>query len=132
MLLWAADTSTSTSALDAFLPYLNLGIIAILVLLFVTKTGIIPKWILDERDEQHKREIEELNRSHERELAAKEAHVQLLAADKQVLKADNDRLATTMLRDTIPALTEANRLTAQWIEVQNRRAFREARDDVLP
>ncbi len=122
-MLWAADTSTSTSALDAILPYLNLGIIAVLVLLFITKTGIVPKWILDERDEQHKREIDELHRAHERELVAKQAQIETLAADKAVLKSDNDRLATTMLRDTIPALTEANRLTAQWIEVQNRRAI---------
>lgn len=118
-----ADAAATTTGIDAVLPYLNLGIIAVLVLLFITKTGIVPKWTLDEREEQHRREIDELHRANDRELAAKEAQIVTLAADKADLKADNDRLATTMLRDTIPALTEANRLTAQWIEVQNRRAI---------
>jgi cell division protein FtsB len=103
--VYLAAESSGNLALDQLLPFLNLGIIVVLVGLIMTKTGLVPKWVLDDAIAVHDRETADLK------------------AQITELKADNDKLADTMLTQAIPALTEANRLSAQWVEMQNRRAF---------
>lgn len=125
LLLLAADApgSSGSNAIDQLLPFLNLGIIVVLVLMVVTKTGLVPKWVLDDAVAAHDREMADLREAHERELASKNAQIGQLLSDRVDLKEDNDKLSDTMLNKSIPALTEANRLTAQWVDAQNRRAF---------
>jgi hypothetical protein len=97
--------TTGSPVIDTLLPFLNLGVIVVIVLMVVTKTGLVPKWSLDDAQTQHDRELNDLK------------------AQLAALKADNDKLADTMLSQAIPALTEANRLSAQWLDYQNRRTW---------
>jgi hypothetical protein len=121
--LGAVAETTGSPVIDLVLPFLNLGVIVVIVLMVVTKTGLVPKWVLDDAVKAHDREVADLKEVHERELAGKNAQIGQLLSDRMDLKEDNDKLADTMLNRAIPALTEANRLSAQWIDAQNRRAF---------
>lgn len=132
--LWAAtgDTSTGSSLLDSLLPYLNLGIVVIAVLLFATKTGIVPKWTLDEAERRHQKEKQDDDADHVRELSAAEAAhqretealnqlIQRLERDKQELTHTNEQLTRVAQEQFLPALIEANRLTALYVDTIARR-----------
>jgi hypothetical protein len=130
---WATSSNeTGSAVLDSLLPYLNLGIVVVLVLMFVTKTGIVPKWTLDESERRHKqerdddqhdhlRELQSKDGAHQRELAAKDSAIQLLERDKEELKRTNEQLTRVAQEQFLPALIEANRLTALYVDTIARR-----------
>lgn len=128
----ATDTTGTGSPIDLILPYLNLGIIVVLVLLFATKTGIVPKWSLDDaekrhetentdQDTQHARELADKEAAHARELALKDAQLTGLQTDKDELKRTNEQLTRVAQEQFLPALIEANRLTALYVDTIARR-----------
>lgn len=117
-----ADTGgTGSAALDHILPYLNLGIIVVLVLLVVTKTGIVPKWSLDDAERRHKQELNDAKDAHLREMALKDAQLVALQNDKEELKNTNAQLTRVAQEQFLPALIEANRLTALYVDTIARR-----------
>lgn len=119
--LSTATETTGSRTLDTLLPYLNLGLITVLVLLFVTKTGIVPKWSLDDSDKRHRNEMADKDAAHSRELALKDAQIAALQNDKDELRRTNEQLTRVAQEQFLPALIEANRLTALYVDTIARR-----------
>lgn len=123
--LLAAETPTSggtgSSMIDQLLPYLNFGLIVVLVIMFVTKTGIVPKWSLDEAEKKSATDASDTDAKHQREIDLLKEQIETLKADKAELKATNEELTKVAQEQFLPALIEANRLTALYVDTLARR-----------
>jgi hypothetical protein len=102
---WAAEAvTTGAPTIDAFLPFLNFGIIGILVVMLVSKRWVVPKYTLDD-----------LMVAHQRELAVKDALIEGYRADIAELKEINNQLQNLTREQMIPALVRANQLSADYV-----------------
>lgn len=117
----STDTSTGSDILNQLLPFLNFGIVGVLVVLIATKRVFVPKWSLDDLQETHEATLRSLEEGHVRELASRDAQIAALEDDKRELKAANDKLTQLTQDKILPALFEANRLAALQVEVITRR-----------
>lgn len=56
----AAETTTESTSnpFDFITPFLNVGLVGVLLLMFVLRKGIVPEWVLKQAEERHKAEIE--------------------------------------------------------------------------
>lgn len=115
------DTSTGSDVINQLLPFLNFGIVGVLVVLIATKRVFVPKWSLDDLRETHEVAIKSLEDSHARELAARDTQIGALEEDKRELKGTNEKLTQLTQEKILPALFEANRLAALQVEVITRR-----------
>lgn len=86
------------------------GIVGAILLAILGKKWLVPKWTLDS-----------LADAHERELKAKDDIIAGLRADVVELKAAVAQLTSTYQAQVIPALTEANRLSASYVAELARR-----------
>lgn len=114
-------TLTGVPTIDSLIPFLNLGLIVVLLVMFLKNIGVVPKWTYDELKTQHADELKTLQDAHDREMAGKDAQLAALQADKSELKATNDQLTRVAQEQFLPALIEANRLTAQYVDEIGRR-----------
>lgn len=125
LMAWAAADTTSdptNTIIDRAIPFLNLGIIAFLLLAFVRNWGVVPKWTYDTLKREHEQELERLALAHQRELDLKDVQLDVLAQDKAELKATNDQLTKVAQDQFLPALIEANRLTGLYVDTLARRS----------
>jgi hypothetical protein len=117
-----ADTTTPTGSsgnglIDQILPFLNFGIIGILVVLIVSKKWLVPAWTL-----------EELKETHDRELAQKDSVIADKDEDLKELKESTAALQALTREQVIPALVRANQLSADYVAELARRSRLDARD----
>lgn len=125
--LSAADSSGGASdalpgPLQLILPYLNLGVFVLLCLALVLKWGLVPKWVLDEQKRSHDAEIRVKDDTHRRELAARDAQITQLTADREELKQTNNELQNLARDRLLPALIESSRLAAAYVSELQRRS----------
>lgn len=89
---------------DTVTPFLNLGLIGVLFLMFIARKGIVPEWVLKQEEDRHVKEME-----------AKDADIaemkRLLAESTQVY---NDQV--------VPALTRSVDVNRQYVELLRQQA----------
>lgn len=124
----ATDTtgSTGSEVINQLLPFLNFGIVGVLIVLIATKRVFVPKWSLDDLKESQEAALTALNDSHLREIASRDTQISTLESDKAELKATNEKLTQLTQDKILPALFEANRLAALQVEVISRRVSNSA------
>jgi hypothetical protein len=121
-LLLTADAPALTgSGIDPWLPFINFGVIGALVVLIVTKTGFVPKWVLDSYEKDSTKALADREAAHLREIDLLQEQIEQLKRDKSELKATNDQLTKVAQEQFLPALIESNRLTALYVETLARR-----------
>lgn len=123
----AEGTTSGSPAIDLILPFVNLGVIVVLVIMVVTKNGFVPKWSLDDAERRNEEQVRQLNESHAREMAAKEDQIDALQADKKELKDTNEELQNLARDRLLPALIESSRLAAAYVAELQRRGSGGAR-----
>lgn len=99
-----AAAAESAPSIDYFLPFVNFGVIGVLVVMLVSKRWVVPKYTLDD-----------LKDAHARELVVKDAIIEGQAADIKELKAANADLQDLTREQVIPALVRANQLSADYV-----------------
>lgn len=112
---------TGQPQIDSLIPYLNLGLIVVLLVMFLKNIGIVPKWTYDDLKTTHEAEVTQLKDAHDREVAFRDAQIAALQADKAELKTANDALTKVTQEQFLPALIEANRLTSEYVNELARR-----------
>ena len=117
----AATDTSSTDTINQLLPFLNFGIVGVLVILIATKRVFVPKWSLDDMKEAHEQYVQDKDDAHDREVAQLNAQIVNLENDKKELKTANEKLTQLTQDKILPALFEANRLAALQVEVISRR-----------
>lgn len=85
--------------LDFITPFLNVGLVGVLLLMFVLRKGIVPEWVLKQAEERHKEE-----------LAAKDADIKEL---KQMVKDGTDLYNTQV----VPAFTRSIDVNREYLEL---------------
>lgn len=85
--------------LDFITPFLNVGLVGVLLLMFVLRKGIVPEWVLKQAEERHKEE-----------LAAKDADIKEL---KQMVKEGTDLYNTQV----VPAFTRSIDVNREYLEL---------------
>lgn len=104
------DPSTSISLADLF-SFAQFGLLGIFFVMLISKKWVVPKWTLDD-----------LKESHARELQAKDEVVATQKADIAELKATVTELQDLTRDRMIPALVQANALSAAYVAELSRRA----------
>jgi hypothetical protein len=107
--------------LDPYQSLINVGIIGVLVVLIVTKTGFVPKWVLDDAERRAVQDATDAQAQHDRVVSLLQAQIDQLKHDRSELKAANDQITRVTQDQFLPALIEANRLTALYVETLARR-----------
>lgn len=118
MILAGANTTIDVNTIATFAQF---GLLGIFFVMLISKKFVVPKWTLDSLDENHKRELADKEESHNRELAIKDQQIASLEADKRELKKNLDDLQDLTRQQMLPAMIEANRLTAAYVETLARR-----------
>lgn len=119
--LMAAGETATPDPIGLFLPYLNLGVIVVLVIMAVTKRGFIPKWVIDDQEKAHNETLTELKVSHERELAAEKARADAAEAREEEYKHLNRDLQTYQRDQLQPALIETTRVVSAYVQALARK-----------
>lgn len=103
----AADSTTTTSSdsggsFNFITPFLNVGLIGVLLLMFVLRKGIVPEWVLKQAEERH-----------QRELSAKDADItELKRLVAESTKMYNDQV--------VPAFTRSIDVNREYVELLRR------------
>lgn len=113
--LLASSTTVDLGQLGIFLQF---GLLGVLFVMLITKKFVVPRWTLDA-----------LAESYARELALKDAIIADKEDDITELKGNLASLQTVMRDRALPALQEANRLQALYIEELARRDDRRGSRD---
>lgn len=120
----AAETSGVPSSIDPIsqlIPYLNLGVIVILVIMAVTKRGFIPKWVLDDTVAAHTAATVELKEVHARELAAERERAEAAERRESEYKELNQSLQNYQRDQLQPALIETTRVVSAYVQALARK-----------
>jgi hypothetical protein len=115
--LAAAGDNSGNVVLDQYLPFVNFGVLGILIVLLVSKKWLIPAWTL-----------EDIKETHERELGVKDAVIADKDEDIKELKESLNALQALTREQVIPALVRANQLSADYVAELARRSRVDARD----
>lgn len=109
---WAAGESSSGNSLDIsqLLQVGQYGLLAVFVILLLSRKYIVPTYT-----------VSDLKESHERELASKDDIITGLRTDISELKATLAALQSLTSEKMIPALVQSNTLSAAYVaEIQRR------------
>lgn len=101
--------------------FAQFGLLGVFFVMIISRKFIVPKWTLDTLEESHTREIENREQAHARELAIKDAQLATMETDKRELKKNLDDLQDITRQQLLPAMIEANRLTAAYVDTLARR-----------
>jgi len=118
VLVLADGTAIDVNTIATFAQF---GLLGIFFAMIISRKFIVPKWTLDTLEENHNREIENKDEAHARELAIKDAQLAMIEADKRELKKNLDDLQELTRQQLLPAMIEANRLTAAYVDTLARR-----------
>lgn len=116
-----ADGSTTVD-LSTWASFAQFGLLGIFFVMLVSKKFVVPKWTLDTLEDNHQREIKDRDEAFAREIATKDVLIASLEADKRELKKNLDDLQDLTRQQMLPAMIEANRLTAAYVETLARRS----------
>lgn len=98
--VFAAETSSGGkgSSFDLVTPFLNVGLVGVLLLMFVFRKGIVPEWVLRSAEERHKLEID-----------AKDKDI----AELKLMVKDGNELYNTQV---VPAFTRSIDVNKEYLE----------------
>jgi hypothetical protein len=116
--MWAtamADT-TGSPILDGFLPFANLGVLVVVVVMVITRRGFIPSWTLDSCETSRERELAEARAQHDRTVAFLQTQLDAADAERRDLRHQLDVLQRTTTEQVVPVLIEANRIMSQYLD----------------
>lgn len=118
-----ADASSSGNSVDisTIASFAQFGLLGIFFLMLISKKFVVPKWTLDTLEESHARLVADRDQAHVREIAVKDQQLASLEADKKELKKNLDDLQQLTRQQMLPAMIEANRLTAAYVDTLARR-----------
>ena len=106
-LTWLAQATTEqppeVSTFDFVTPFLNVGLVGVLLLMFVLRKGIVPEWVLRQTEERHKAE-----------LAAKDVDIKEL---KELVKQGTELYNNQV----VPAFTRSIDVNREYLELLRRR-----------
>jgi len=91
--------SAGDGGLNFTTPFLNVGLVGVLLLMFVLRKGIVPEWVLRQAEERHARE-----------LSAKDVDIKEL---KQMVKEGTDLYNTQV----VPAFTRSIDVNREYLEL---------------
>lgn len=95
-----AQAATDTGgSLNFITPFLNVGLVGVLLLMFVLRKGIVPEWVLRQAEERHKAE-----------LVAKDADIKEL---KEMVKQGTDLYNSQV----VPAFTRSIDVNREYLEL---------------
>lgn len=92
-------TGGGSNNFDFITPFLNVGLVGVLLLMFVLRKGIVPEWVLKQAEERHKAE-----------LAAKDADIKEL---KEMVKQGTELYNTQV----VPAFTRSIDVNREYLEL---------------
>lgn len=121
--LLAAGASTGNDTLDLLLPFLNLGVVVVVLYMIVRKVGLVPAWTMTEQEKAHTKALADAEESRRRELAAKDAIIAGLEADKAHLRQVSESLQAAFREQVIPALTKANEVAGDYVDALRRHSM---------
>lgn len=107
----AADNTTNSGlSFDAIGPFVNVGIVGVILLCIVFKKFFVPEWVLKEAETRHQRERDEATVRHQREMDAKEADI----VELKKMVADG---AKQLNDQVIPAFTRSIDVNREYVEL---------------
>lgn len=98
-LLAVESTGDSGGQFDFVTPFLNVGLVGVLLLMFVLRKGIVPEWVLKQAEERHKTELE-----------AKDADIKEL---KELVRQGTELYNTQV----VPAFTRSIDVNREYLEL---------------
>lgn len=107
--------------MELLVPYLNLGVIVVLVIMTATKKGFIPKWVLEDEETAHASAITELKAAHDREVASEIARREAAELREEEYKRINADLQTYQRDQLQPALIETTRVVSAYVQALARK-----------
>lgn len=117
----AESAPTGIDPISQLIPYLNLGVIVILVIMAVTKKGFIPKWVLDDTNAAHDKVVTELKEAHARELAQEKERADATEKREEEYKRLNQDLQNYQRDQLQPALIETTRVVSAYVQALARK-----------
>jgi hypothetical protein len=124
MLFYAMAESTGSPVLDSFLPFINLGVLVVVVGMVLTRRGFIPSWSLQDCETSRDRELAETRAQYDRAVAFLQAQMDRVEAERRDLRHQLDTLQRTTTEQVVPVLIEANRITSQYLDTLSRQQSR--------
>ena len=94
-----ATEAPENQGFDFITPFLNVGLVGVLLLMFVLRKGIVPEWVLRQAEERHKAELE-----------AKDADIKEL---KEMVKVGTELYNTQV----VPAFTRSIDVNREYLEL---------------
>lgn len=124
---YLTDTSSTDSGftldLSQIFTFAQFGLLGVFFIMLISKKYVVPKWTLDALETSHEREIKDRVEAHAREIAIRDQ--QLANAEKREaeMKKNLDDLQDLTRQQMLPAMIEANRLTALYVDTLARRGI---------
>lgn len=100
----AEDTVATSNPFDFITPFLNVGLVGVLLLMFVLRKGIVPEWVLKQTEERH-----------QQELSRKDADIEELKR----MVAEGTKLYNDQV---VPAFTRSIDVNREYVELLRRQA----------
>lgn len=135
LMLWAADPSPIPSPtgsggsegggfhldLNQIFTFAQFGLLGVFFVMLISKKYVVPKWTLDSLEQTHERELKDKADAHARELAIRDQQLAASEQREKDLKKNLDDLQDLTRQQMLPAMIEANRLTALYVDTLARR-----------
>lgn len=107
--------------LSQIFTFAQFGLLGVFFVMLISKKYVVPKWTLDSLEETHKRELEDKDKAFARELVLRDATAAESTRREADLKKNLDDLQDLTRQQMLPAMIEANRLTALYVDTLARR-----------
>lgn len=107
---YVAADSIPASGFDAIEPFVNVGIVGIILLCIVFRKFFVPEWVLKDAEARHQRELDSKEANHKREIDAKAADI----AELKKMVADG---AKQLNDQVIPAFTRSIDVNREYVEL---------------
>ena len=121
MILAAAAQGGASVDLTTIASFAQFGLLGVFFVMLISRKFIVPKWTLDVLEENQKAILQEKENAHTRELAARDQYIASIEADRKELRKSLDELQDLTRQQMLPAMIEANRLTAVYVDTLARR-----------
>lgn len=125
--LATADTTPKPSGtggsldINQIFTFAQFGLLGIFFVMLISKKFVVPKWTLDSLEQTHARELTDKDAAYAREIAIRDQQLTASETREKDLKKNLDDLQDLTRQQMLPAMIEANRLTALYVDTLARR-----------
>jgi hypothetical protein len=120
-----ADSSSGTAPtndiITSLVPYLNLGLIVVMLIMAMKKVGFVPKWTLDDLTVEHEKVIKAKDEAQAFIVTELRARLVAADADRAELKEAVTALQNYQRDQLGPALIESSRVISRYVDALARR-----------